>query len=185
MEINKIETHILDEHIPQVKWAQRPKLLLLTICLQDCKSPTIELLPRHLRFHGIGGTDRKKYKVEIEFLQEIIPEKSKFALRDRGVDFVIEKIEEGPYWSRLIKEETKCHWLKINFDKWVDEEEIKESEKSVGAPNFDDMSWNSLMESMRRSSPDGEHPIEKLAKTNESMKYMFEKHQEKLQKETT
>ena len=177
-----MEFNVLDDRIPIVKWAQRPKLIFMTICVEDCKSPAIELLPRYLKFQGKGGSDKKNYTLEIEFLKPVIPEKSRFAIRDRGVDFVIEKRESGPYWERLIKEETKYHWIKVNFDKWVDEEEITEVEDNMGCPNFDDMNWNTLMETIRKNSPDGEHPIEKLAKSNESMKYMFSKYQEQQHK---
>ena len=176
-----MENYPCDKNIPQIKWAQRPKLIFITVCLEDCKSPSIELLPKNLRFQGIGGTDRKNYKVEIEFLKEIIPETSRFAITDRGVDFVIEKVDSGPYWDRLVNSKTKYHWIKVNFDKWLDEEELKEKENDNGTPNFDDMSWNSLMEVVKRNSP-GENPIEKMAQTNESMKYMFTKYQEQLQK---
>lgn len=172
---------------PQVKWAQRPKLLLITICLEDCKSPSIEMLTNCLKFHGKGGSDKKIYKFEMKFYKAIIPEKSRFAVRERGVDFVIEKFESGPYWERLVSENTKLPWIKVNFDKWVDEEELKESEKNknVACPNFDDMSWNSLMEILKRNSPDGENPVEKLAETNEHMKNLFMQHQEKLQKQNS
>ena len=179
-----METNLSEQHTPLVKWAQRPKLIFLTICLEDCKSPTIELLPNVLKFRGMGGTDKRSYRLELEFLEEIIPEKSKFAIRDRGVDFIIEKVKSGPYWERLNAKDRKCHWIKVNFDKWVDEDDIKEEANPNKAPNFDDMSWNTLMETIQRNSPDDdEHPMEKLAKANESGKYILQKYQEQLQKQ--
>lgn len=173
----------INTQTPQVKWAQRPKLLLITICLEDCKSPSIEILSNRLMFHGKGGTDKKTYKLELNFFKTIIPEKSRFAVRERGVDFVIEKLDAGPYWERLVSESTKLPWIKVNFDKWVDEEELNESQNKNLAPNFDDMSWNTLMETLKRNSPDGENPVEKLALNNEHMKNLFLQHQEKLQKQ--
>ena len=174
-------------HTPQLKWAQRPKLLFITICLEDCKSPAIELLSNRLIFHGKGGTDRKTYKLELEFFKKIIPEKSRFAVRERGVDFVIEKLESGPYWDRLVLSNSKHPWIKVNFDQWVDEEELKEKEENKNAtcPNFDDMSWNSLMETLKRNSPDHENPVEQLAQNNEYMKNVVLQHQEKLQKQNS
>ena len=173
----------LEEPIPQVKWAQRRDLIFLTICLEDCKCPKIDLLPRYLKFQGFSGPENKQYKLNIEFLKEIIPEKCRFAIGDREIDFVLEKLESGPYWDRLIKSKTKTHWLKVNFDKWVDEEELNEQKPNSTAPNFDDMNWNSLTELIKRNSPPGdtENPVEKIAKTNESMKHMVTKHQESQQ----
>lgn len=38
----------------------------------------------------------------------------------------------GPYWERLLKEKTKQHWLKIDFNKWKDEDDSDDEEN--GAP---------------------------------------------------
>merc|ERR1712152_132521 len=54
---------------------------------------------------------------------EIDKEKSKFAVRDRVIEFALEKKDSGPYWKRLVKEEKKQHWLKVDFNKWRDEDE--------------------------------------------------------------
>ena len=45
-------------------------------------------------------------------------------MRDRVIEFALEKKDgEGPYWKRLVKEEKKQHWLKVDFNKWRDEDE--------------------------------------------------------------
>ncbi len=41
---------------------------------------------------------------------------------DRHVEMVVDKAEPG-WWPRLIADKGKQHWLKVNFDKWVDEDE--------------------------------------------------------------
>merc|ERR1712165_57114 len=89
---------------PGCMWAQRPKHIILTICLTDCKDPVIT----------------------VEFFKEIDTEKSKFAVRPREVSFVLEKVEEGPYWDRLLESKLKQHWLKIDYKNWVDEDEEEE-----------------------------------------------------------
>ena len=109
---------------PLVKWAQRPSLVILTICLEDCKDPTIEVKPDYLKFEGNGGPDKKDHEVKMEFLKEIDPEKSKYAVRDRVIEFALEKKDgSGPYWERLLKDKTKQHWLRVDFNKWRDEDE--------------------------------------------------------------
>ena len=50
-------------------------------------------------------------------------QKSKFAVRDRVIEFALEKKDSGPYWKRLVKEDQKQHWLKVDFNKWKDEDE--------------------------------------------------------------
>ena len=61
---------------PLVKWAQRPNLIILTICVEDCKDPKIDVKPEYLQFSGNGGPEKKDHEVKIEFLKEIDPEKS-------------------------------------------------------------------------------------------------------------
>ena len=56
---------------PLVKWAQRPNLIFLTVCLEDCKEPKIQVDADKLYFKGIGGPENKEHEVTIEFLKEI------------------------------------------------------------------------------------------------------------------
>ena len=112
------KTNLMAKSIPPplVKWAQRPSLLFVTICLEDCKNAKIDVKPEYLSFEGAGGSDKKDHAVRIEFLKEIDPENSKYSIQDRVIQFALQKKEEGPYWERLLKEKTKQHWLKIDFN---------------------------------------------------------------------
>merc|ERR1711936_800931 len=98
---------------PGCVWAQRPKHIILTVCLTDCKDPVINVEKKKLHFKGVGGTEMKEHEVTMEFFKEIDPDKSKFAVRPREVSFVLE--------SKL-----KQHWLKIDYKNWVDEDEEEE-----------------------------------------------------------
>ena len=60
---------------------------------------------------------------KMSLLFPIYFQKSKFAVRDRVIEFALEKKDSGPYWKRLGKEEQKQHWLKVDFNKWKDEDE--------------------------------------------------------------
>jgi len=78
----------------------------------------------------------KEHEVTMEFFKEIDPEKSKFAVRPREVSFVLEKVEEGPYWDRLLESKLKQHWLKIDYKNWVDEDEEEEPGQGQDLGNF-------------------------------------------------
>ena len=103
----------------------------------------INVEKKKLFFKGVGGTEMKEHEVTMEFFKEIDPDKSKFAVRPREVQFgpkkhtspgnstfqvsfVLEKVEEGPYWDRLLESKLKQHWLKIDYKNWVDEDEEEE-----------------------------------------------------------
>ena len=66
-----------------------------------------------LYFKGIAEADKKVYEVNMKLLKEIDPEKTKYQVRPRCIEFALEKAEEGPYWERLLAEKTKQHWLKV------------------------------------------------------------------------
>lgn len=104
-------------------WAQRKEKLFVTICLEDCKDPIIEIEPEKIYFKGMGGTDNKLHEITINLYKEIDPSNTTKTLKGRTYELVLAKKEEGPYWPRLIKEKTKAHWLKSDFNKWKDEED--------------------------------------------------------------
>ncbi|XP_063988593.1 uncharacterized protein CG16817 isoform X2 [Diachasmimorpha longicaudata] len=108
---------------PPVMWAQRKSLLYVTICLEDCKDPTIKIEPEKVYFKGTGGTERKDHEVTINLYKEIDPEKSVQNAKGRLIELILAKKEEGPYWPRLVKENNKYHWLKSDFNKWKDEDD--------------------------------------------------------------
>ena len=56
---------------PGCVWAQRPKHIILAICLTDVKEPVIKVEKTKLYFKGVGGTEKKEHEVEMEFFKEI------------------------------------------------------------------------------------------------------------------
>jgi hypothetical protein len=67
-------------------------------------------------------------------------QKSKYAVKPRSIDFVLVKKEAGPYWDRLLKEAGKQRWLKVDWNKWKDEDEADEEDNfDVGGMNNFDM----------------------------------------------
>jgi len=122
---------------PPIQWAQRKSLVYISVCLEDCKNPTIKLDADKLYFRSKGGVDQKEYEVTINLYQDIIPEDSKYVARDRLVEFILKKKDEGPFWKRLMKEDKKYHWLKVDFDKWRDEDDS--DEETGGNQDLEDM----------------------------------------------
>lgn len=116
----KMETKHLN---PSVEWAQHPTHVLITINVGDCDNPQIKVEKDKLIFKGKGGVDNKDYALEMKFLNTIDPEKSKYAVRPRGIDFALEKMEKGLYWDRLLETNVKQHWLKLDFSKWKEEDD--------------------------------------------------------------
>jgi len=119
-------------HPPPVMWAQRRAGVFLTICLEDCKDPVVELSPAKVHFKGTGGTDNKEYELDLEFYEDIDPDKSTHKNKGRVIEFEIKKSKDS-FWPRLTKTSEKKHWLKVDFSRWKDEDD-SEDEAAEGGP---------------------------------------------------
>ena len=113
---------------PRVKWAQDSSKIFLRICLEDCKDPQIDIRSHILIFEGTGGLNKLLHKVAIHFLKEIDPDKSKFLVRDREIEFTLMKLEDGLFWNRLLDSGAKHHWLSVDFDKFKGETESEQDD---------------------------------------------------------
>jgi len=87
----------------------------------------LDLKPTGLTFTGHSDTLKRTYHVELEFYAEIDPAESRINHTARDVEMKLRKKElNDAYWPRLLKEAKKVHFLKTDFDKWVDEDEQNE-----------------------------------------------------------
>ncbi|KAK3315030.1 HSP20-like chaperone [Apodospora peruviana] len=122
---------------PEVLWAQRSSkvdaeknFIYLTINVADVPASNLKLdiKPTGLTFTGHSDTLKKTYHLELEFYAEIDPAESKVNHTNRDVEMKLRKKElDDAYWPRLLKESKKMHFLKTDFDKWVDEDEQNEA----------------------------------------------------------
>ncbi|KAK4455722.1 HSP20-like chaperone [Podospora aff. communis PSN243] len=122
---------------PEVLWAQRSSksdpeknFIYLTISVPDVPPSNLklDLKPTGLTFTGHSDTLKRTYSLELEFYGEIDVEESKINHTARDVEMKLRKKElDESYWPRLLKEAKKVHFLKTDFDKWVDEDEQNEA----------------------------------------------------------
>ncbi|KAF2108529.1 HSP20-like chaperone [Lophiotrema nucula] len=122
---------------PEVTWAQRSSAtdaeknyVYLTIVAADVPKSdvTLDLQPTKLSFKGASTSKKVTYAVDLEFFAEIDPKESKINHTDRDIELVLRKQElKEEFWPRLLKDNKKMHFLKTDFDKWVDEDEQDEA----------------------------------------------------------
>ncbi|KAK2066063.1 HSP20-like chaperone, partial [Colletotrichum caudatum] len=120
-----------------VLWAQRSSasepsknFVYLTISVPDVSAENLklDLKPTGLSFSGTSNTLKLSYAVDLEFYAEIDPAESKINHTAKNVELKLQKKElKEEYWPRLLKEAKKAHFLKTDFDKWVDEDEQDEA----------------------------------------------------------
>ncbi|CDO92325.1 unnamed protein product [Kluyveromyces dobzhanskii CBS 2104] len=131
-------------HTPQVLWAQRSSetepsknVLFLTINIPDCTDPKLELTETALEFSALSkyhSEDGIKYHLHIDFYEPIDTANSEQKVANgRNYFLVLRKKElNSEFWPRLTKEKLKYHYIKTDFDRWVDEDE---QEEAVAADN--------------------------------------------------
>eukprot|EP00536_Pseudo-nitzschia_multiseries_P001795 jgi/Psemu1/182098/e_gw1.23.214.1 len=110
-----------------IKYAQRSDSLYLTIVLPDVKDETIVLTDTKLTFEGTSGG--KPYQIDIEFFKEVDSEGSTYNVLPRSVQMHILKKDkdEEEFWPRLLKDKAlEKNQVKIDWDRYVDEDEEKE-----------------------------------------------------------
>ncbi|OCT45088.1 Protein wos2 [Cladophialophora carrionii] len=122
---------------PEVLWAQRSSAteaeknyVYLTISVPDVppKALKLDLKPTGLTFTGTSETKKTTYHLEMEFFSEIDVENSKTHHTPANIQLILRKKEmKEEYWPRLLKDSAKVHYLRTDFDKWVDEDEQNEA----------------------------------------------------------
>ncbi|RDL37269.1 Hsp90-binding co-chaperone [Venustampulla echinocandica] len=128
---------------PEVLWAQRSSssepaknFIYLTISVPDVQPANLKLklTSTSLSFSGHSDSLKKDYQVDLEFYDEIDTDNSKTNHTAKNVEIVLRKKElKEEFWPRLLKDAKKVHFLKTDFDKWVDEDEQDEApEDDIG-----------------------------------------------------
>ncbi|KAJ5312628.1 hypothetical protein N7508_003458 [Penicillium antarcticum] len=130
---------------PEVTWAQRssdsePERNYLYVNIKTPDVPkadaSLSITEKNVTFKG---PSRKgvTYSVSLDLFAEIDPENSKVNHTDRDVELVLRKKElKLEFWPRLLESKQKMHFLKTDFDKWVDEDEQDEAGEDDYANNF-------------------------------------------------
>ncbi|PWA95933.1 HSP20-like chaperone [Artemisia annua] len=128
---------------PTLKWAQRDDLLFITIDLPDAKDVKLNLEPEgKFYFSATAGADNIPYEVDINLYDKVDVNESKASVGSRSIVYLIKK-EESKWWSRLLKQEGRTPvFIKVDWNKWVDEDE--QDEKAAPDMEYDDVNFSSL-----------------------------------------
>ncbi|EPE25683.1 HSP20-like chaperone [Glarea lozoyensis ATCC 20868] len=123
--------------VPEVLWAQRSSAtdpeknyLYVTITVPDVQAANLKLdvKPTSVKFAGHSDSLKKDYALELELYSEIDEGHTKVNHTAKNVQLVLRKKElKEEFWPRLLKEAKKVHFLKTDFDKWVDEDEQEDA----------------------------------------------------------
>ena len=143
------------KQFPTLKWAQRKDKLYITINVVHSKKPIIEIKGKKMKYEGTDGT--KNYSFEIELYDEIDTENSKYTLDTRNIFLNLKKKKAGDYWPRLTFDKVKFHWIEIDWNYFVDEDEEEEAKE----PNFEGKNLNEIGEEKNKEEENNNKEAEK------------------------
>lgn len=119
---------------PPVLWAQRKEDVFLTFSV-EAKDPNIKIEKDSVYFKGVNVPDNKVLEVTIPLYDAVIPENSGFVNKGRCIEMVLRKEKkDAAYWPSLTKDKKKPHYLKVDFNKWRDEDD---EEEDGGGKDYD------------------------------------------------
>ncbi|XP_071716499.1 uncharacterized protein OsI_027940-like [Rutidosis leptorrhynchoides] len=107
---------------PEVKWAQREDKLFITVVLADTKDAKVDLAPEGV-FTFTAKAGQHEYDLKLELFDKVNVEESKISIGERSIFCILEKAEPK-WWNKLLGGDAKTpHYVKVDWDKWVDEDD--------------------------------------------------------------
>ncbi|KAL7079754.1 hypothetical protein ACQ4LE_001815 [Meloidogyne hapla] len=117
---------------PSILWAQRADQVFLTI--EDGDLKINELLCEGEKFKIKGEKGGEKYEADLDLYGKLKGAERKKIDTNRRLELVIPK-EKAEWWPRLLKASGKVPWIKVDFNKWKDEDEVSDYEdEGITAP---------------------------------------------------
>jgi len=119
---------------PLILWAQRSNNISIAVEVEDLKIDELKIQDDLFKIRGKRGNSQ--YEAVLQLYDKIAGDDLRKISTDRRLEFVIPK-EKAGWWPRLLKEKTKVPWIKVDFDKWKDEdEETEENDMDFGNMDF-------------------------------------------------
>ncbi|XP_058076282.1 uncharacterized protein OsI_027940-like isoform X2 [Magnolia sinica] len=109
---------------PEVKWAQGVDKVYITVLLPDANNVKVNLEPDGvLNFSATAGAENHSYELKLNLYDKVNVEESKISTGVRNIFCMVEKAEKG-WWKKLLHGDDKTpHYVKVDWDKWVDEDD--------------------------------------------------------------
>jgi len=126
---------------PIVLWAQRTDLIYLTIEVGDMKVEEFKIEGKHFYLKGTDVTGAQTYVVDLEFHANVKGDEKRQIPTSRHLELVIPK-DEPKWWPGLLSTKAKVAWIKVDFNKWKDEDD--EVEAGGEDNKFDNFDFSSL-----------------------------------------
>jgi len=151
---------------PFVYWAQTESDITIRVDVKDVDE-TAEIVIEEEEIEvtavGIGaqgGLVKRNYHFVIEFFLPVDKERSSFQVLDSGIQISLKK-KDTDWWPRLLYQQQKLAWLKIDFDRWKNPDGFDDSEEEEKARKADPFGHMKTEDLIRNKYPDLYKDLEK------------------------
>ncbi|GLT88666.1 hypothetical protein SLE2022_066820 [Rubroshorea leprosula] len=119
---------------------------------------SLSLIDPDGRFIFSATKEGVPYEVDIELFDKVNVEESKYNIGVRSIVYVVKQAEKR-WWDGLLKQEGKPPvFVKVDWDKWVDEED--ENERS--GMDFDNMDFSKQSNPKKRKTGKQKNQLSRL-----------------------
>lgn len=123
--MHKLENECVDDDIitttlaPNTAWSQRRNTVTISIQLRGVRWEETDIQENSLKFRTV--LNRVEYSLDIELYDKVCVKESRVLLKGGEVLLILRKEKLGDIWPRLMKTNEKPPYIRIDFDRWVDE----------------------------------------------------------------
>jgi hypothetical protein len=117
--------------VPKVKWAETSTIIIISVLINNFKNKDVTISDESLSLKGTS--EGETYKLELNFLHEINPEKCSGNITNNCVEFIIYK-KVPSFWEKLTKNKTQSE-IDLDWNEWKDSYTFSDS--SYVSDNFD------------------------------------------------
>uniref|UniRef100_A0A0N4ZCZ4 CS domain-containing protein n=1 Tax=Parastrongyloides trichosuri TaxID=131310 RepID=A0A0N4ZCZ4_PARTI len=123
---------------PQVLWAQRQNLVYITICVEDMEVEELKIDGKKVHIKGTKGKNGQLYETDMELYDELNGEMYKRVSTARALELIVPKVKES-WWPRFLSQSVRIPWLKVDFNRWKDEDESDDEDPLAGMSGMGNM----------------------------------------------
>ena len=155
--------------IPNIKWAQTKNSISFDIDLQNIDTFSVDCIDDKFICSYIKENETDENEFELELFDEVETFVYNYGL---NINVVLEK-KENVWWSRLTKKDIYKNKIKIDWDKWKDEDESEDESEDIndmgGMPGMPPgMNMEQIMEMMKNmqggNDDDGDEDDQEIPK---------------------
>jgi hypothetical protein len=130
--------------IPTIKWSQNNDYIIVNLEINQAKNDVYEINNNYIVFTGVCNTDLK-YGINLELLNEINKEESKYLVEERFIRFILKKTSDEK-WIRLTKDKNQYKSnIKVNWDSFEDSDEEDQEDTQSQYPSNQQFDFSNMM----------------------------------------